>query len=52
MAKKKIIPISAPEVHERVWSEKYKCSISKANAVYSELEKSWINEFIENNLKR
>ncbi len=49
MAKKEKEVRPEPEV---VWSEKYGCNISKANAYYSEEEKSWLNEFIEKNRKK
>lgn len=47
---KKIIP--KEELPERVWSDKYQCNISKANAIWDEKQNSWINEFIENQLKK
>lgn len=36
---------------EVVYSEKYKCNLTKCDAIFDESQNSWINEKIENNLK-
>lgn len=36
---------------EVVWSEKYKCNLTKEHAIYDEAQSSWINLAIEKVLK-
>jgi hypothetical protein len=37
---------------EKIFSEKYQCLITKADAFYDEGQKSWLNQKIEESLKQ
>ncbi len=47
---KKIIPKEITP--ERVWSEKYQIHLTKETSLWDEKQNSWVNEKIENQLKK
>lgn len=51
MAKKKIVP-QLEKIIEKVYSDKYRCNLTKKNAIYDEEQESWINLDIEKVLNK
>lgn len=55
-AKKQIpapVKVEAPDnLYGKIFSNKYQCLITKANAYFDEATQDWLNEKIENNLKK
>jgi len=51
MAKKKIEKVDKPLV-ETIYSEKYKCVITKSKAVWDDGQNSWVNMDIEKVLNK
>lgn len=48
-----IIPIGMPEnLYGKIFSNKYQCLITKADAYYDEELEDWLNEKIEQNLSK